>query len=756
MNLGPTDSTARGTNEVDSGRITSLAVHPQNPDVVYVGTSGGGVWKSYDFESASSNPRWHPITETLGGLAVGALTLDPNDPEVVYVGLGDAWDVSGNAVFKSTTGGGFWSAPVLLSGEYTWTGGSFTLSPESIRGIRVDPIDSKRVLVATGGGLYRSTDAGATYALVDLPEAGHEGLAESVWSIVYLGSAGGQSAWVASGLQACDVGRAPPKWSGVAAGATPWDSPLPCTFGNGGHLWRSSDSGATWVSLRDSGALPDLDLGRMTVAAGKAFDPLVTAVYVMVGSTTDDRTAGVWRSLDGARSFAWASGTLTNPGDATECDDWPNVAHDQSWYNQALAVDPTNDDRVLIGGNLCGARTLNGTAASPSWENVSAWSTAYGELLPYVHADWQTALIAITGGKLRAFVGGDGGLFTATTVFSATARQVDWRSRNHGLASHLCYSVGSGDPANGNPYPVLTGMQDNGSRMRDFPRWEPSRGYEAGDLVTSIADNGHLFRCVAPGTSAAAEPSWSTTPGAQAVDGTVTWAEAGPMRATTFNEVTGGDGFGTAVNKGTSGEWLWASVQYTRYFCRPGQSNCNRASSWVERDPQPASGDQMPFMTWIVPIQSDDTGAGFLTVTERALWKTSLSCGGAPAPCWVQVGAQLPGPIRQLSAAPATPGLYGVALTDGTFAVTSDEATWSVSSPLGGSAPASRIGFAASIAFPPAVPAGAAPGDVYAVGSSAGLTQGGAPVQSRVFATADRGLTFVSIQGNGSGKDLPA
>ena len=69
----------------------------------------GGVWKTYNF--SATQPTWLPITDTVGGLAVGAFELDPNNPDTLYLGLGDSLDssVAGGAMYKSTDGGGTWT-----------------------------------------------------------------------------------------------------------------------------------------------------------------------------------------------------------------------------------------------------------------------------------------------------------------------------------------------------------------------------------------------------------------------------------------------------------------------------------------------------------------------------------------------------------------------------------------------------------------------------------------------------------------------
>src|SRR5205823_3227229 len=97
VNLGPTDAffEYNGTlyPQVDSGRPTAVAVDPRDANVVYLATSGGGVWKTYDFETKAPNPTWHPITENLGNLAIGSIAIDATHPDKIIIGTGDAFDV---------------------------------------------------------------------------------------------------------------------------------------------------------------------------------------------------------------------------------------------------------------------------------------------------------------------------------------------------------------------------------------------------------------------------------------------------------------------------------------------------------------------------------------------------------------------------------------------------------------------------------------------------------------------------------------
>jgi hypothetical protein len=212
-----------------------------------------------------------------------------------------------------------------------------------------------------------------------------------------------------------------------------------------------------------------------------------------------------------------------------------NIGHDQSWYNQSVSVDPTNPDHVLVGGNLCGARTLDGTSATPTWELISHWlpnpvtgATANGQL-PYVHADWHTSATSSAGGSLLVFAGTDGGIFTSTDVFdpNTPAEQVVWVNHNHSLVTHLVYQIGTGDPATLDPFILIAGLQDNGTRYR-----------------------------------------------------------ADPNNPSVFNQPFGGDGIGAAVHHASSGTTYWCSAEETHGFCQPSSSvDCSQGSNWNEVDP---------------------------------------------------------------------------------------------------------------------------------------------------------------------------
>ena len=266
--IGPTkaDSITNGgtlTGITDSGRVRSIVPHPTDINTLYVAFSGGGVWKTVDATVAV--PTWTPMTETLGSLSVGSLAIDSSNPNTLYLGLGDPFDGTGIGLVKSTDAGVTWSDAVGL--------GSSSVIPQVI----VAPTNSSVVLAATDKGLYRSTDAGASFAKIAL--ATGQTADPYVWSIAATGGLG----FVLS-LEA------------NTAGTTTTD----------GQIWKSSDNGATWT--KSTGVTKSGGVGRITVAAatGTGSNGSTTVVYAMAAkplATTATDLADIFKSTNGGTSF---------------------------------------------------------------------------------------------------------------------------------------------------------------------------------------------------------------------------------------------------------------------------------------------------------------------------------------------------------------------------------------------------------------------------------------------------------------------
>ncbi len=141
-----------------SGRIIDVENHPTNPRIIYLGSAGGGVWKSND-----SGTTFSPIFDDYAQ-SIGVVKLDPKNPdEIIWVGTGEIWtrnSVSvGDGLFKSTDGGS------------NWTKVGFENS-ERISSIVINPTNTDEMYVGVLGalwsdsedrGVYKSLDGGTTW-----------------------------------------------------------------------------------------------------------------------------------------------------------------------------------------------------------------------------------------------------------------------------------------------------------------------------------------------------------------------------------------------------------------------------------------------------------------------------------------------------------------------------------------------------------------------------------------------------------------
>ena len=440
INIGPAGATYQYNGsrylETDSGRARQILAHPTDPGILYLSTAGGGVWKTWD-----AGAHWEAITDALGTTAIGTLAMDPLNPDVLYLGFGDPFDVHQPGLVKSTDGGATWSAPVQLAG-----GGRIAAS---VTDIKVDPQNSLVVFAATDVGLFRSSDAGNTWQAIALADPVGDTFF-FMWSLAWVGP----STWLATGQQA-----SPSKPVSVTQNV----------FQLG--LWRSTDDGANWIWA--TSGLPGGDAlaatagrGTLATAASTLVQPATARVFLLAATLKGDQQLDLFRSDDGGQSFFGvglnASGTPRNPnGDQPDL----NLGHAQSWYNQALAVDPAEPDLVFAGGDLSLLRSSDG---GNSWEVLSNWLAGpQGLALGYIHADLHSIAVGANG---AVYVGSDGGLSVSADARTGAAASLGFSSRqNRGLVTHLVYAVACAPetwPAALQGF-VAGGLQDNGTRLRD-------------------------------------------------------------------------------------------------------------------------------------------------------------------------------------------------------------------------------------------------------------------------------------------------
>lgn len=148
-----------------NGQVTAIAVHPNNANIIYIGTAWGGVWLTRD-----GGVTWTPIFDRAPALGIGepaGIAIDPVNPSIIYAGTSnrDGSQFSGEAtqppagLFKSTDGGGSW---VRLGSGYPSSAPSNAnrFFSQVINIVIVDPANHLVVYLATNSGVFVSGDGG--------------------------------------------------------------------------------------------------------------------------------------------------------------------------------------------------------------------------------------------------------------------------------------------------------------------------------------------------------------------------------------------------------------------------------------------------------------------------------------------------------------------------------------------------------------------------------------------------------------------
>jgi photosystem II stability/assembly factor-like uncharacterized protein len=310
-----TEWTQQGPMNV-GGRCNTLAVKPDNEDIILAGFAGGGIFKSLD---GSTN--WHPVFDENSELSIGDITFDPSNPNVVYAGTGDpnmpSIVFNGDGIFKSTDVGETWqrldNSPVGV-----------------ISKIVVHPSNSNVLWAASMGnpyirdnhrGIHKSTDGGNTWQ-----------------QVLFVNSQAGASDLVQS--------PADPQ----ILYASFWDrlrnNHESLVYGPHARVYKSVDGGETWTHL--GGGLPTGVMGRTGLAVSHTNPNKVYAVYIDSLHTP----GGLFKSVDG--------GTSWTPMNINQLED---ACADFGWFFGKIHLNPTDDEDLYFHAILLWRKA----AGSNSW-----------------------------------------------------------------------------------------------------------------------------------------------------------------------------------------------------------------------------------------------------------------------------------------------------------------------------------------------------------------------------------------------------
>ncbi|HNL28963.1 MAG TPA: T9SS type A sorting domain-containing protein [Saprospiraceae bacterium] len=304
--------TSIGPNSTDGGyagigRINAIAFHPTNNNIIYLGSPGGGFWKT-----TNGGVNWTCTTDNLSSLGVSAIVVKPSNPNEIFLatGDGDATDTWSFGVLKSTDGGNNWAITGLdWSNSYN----------KVIREMIMDPNDENTMMLASNDGIYRTTDGAVTWAKVQSGnfydiEANPNAATNTFYACTQTGfhkSTDNGATWTnvqnITGSNRIELAVAPSNSNVVYA--------LTSLSSNSGFkgLYRSDDSGSTYVLKSSS---PNL-LGWAddgSDSGGQGWYDLTLGV-----NPTDENTiftGGVtnWKSTDGGVTWALNSFWYGIPG----------------------------------------------------------------------------------------------------------------------------------------------------------------------------------------------------------------------------------------------------------------------------------------------------------------------------------------------------------------------------------------------------------------------------------------------------------
>ncbi len=343
-NIGP----FRGGRSVTSCGVVN------NPQVYYMGTTGGGIWKT-----DNAGWSWFNISDgffTTG--SVGAVAVAESDPNVVYAGMGEhpprgVMSSYGDGVYKSTDAGKTWKKIGL----------NLTMH---IANIRIHPQNPDIVYVAAQGaiygpttdrGVYESTDGGTTWKKILYVDE-NTGCADLSMDmnnprILYA------AMW--------DYGR------------RPWEMR---SGGKGSGLYKSVDGGQTWTRMEKG--LPN-EMGKMSIAVSGANSD---KVYALIEGNSEKEEGGLFASEDAGKS-------------------WSRVSKDhrlvqRAWYYIEVFADPQNENTVYV-LNSPGLKSIDG---GKTWSGLSGTHGDYHQLWINPHND-RNMIISNDGGAAITFNGGE-------------------------------------------------------------------------------------------------------------------------------------------------------------------------------------------------------------------------------------------------------------------------------------------------------------------------------------------------------------
>ena len=256
------------------GRVNTFIIDPNDPETYYVGAPAGGIWRSTD-----SGSNWTPLSDELPQIGVSGIAIDKNNSDIIYIATGDddARDTYSVGVLKSADKGASWSK----------TGLDFSETNAVANEIYIHPDDSDIIWVSTNKGLFKSLDAGVSWAkqlsnnIVDFKLK--PGDPDTVYAV------------------------------------------------SRSKFYKSTNGGNTFAVI--SSELPQSS-GRFAIDVSEANSEII---YIL-SANIDNTFQGLYKSDDAGESFK-KTAVLEDIFGGSQ----------QAWYDMAMTVSPTDENIVIVG-----------------------------------------------------------------------------------------------------------------------------------------------------------------------------------------------------------------------------------------------------------------------------------------------------------------------------------------------------------------------------------------------------------------------
>ena len=554
------------------GRTRALIINPANASIMYSAGVAGGVWKTTD-----GGATWVPLDDFMANIAVTCLAFEPGNPNVIYAGTGEGFfnadGVRGAGIFKSINAGGIWTRLPFTANNVDF---------QFVNDIVVSNVNVQHLYAATRSGVLRSLDGGTTWSLVlSVPAVG-----PSTTGVR------GAMDLVMRTDQATDYI--------FAAAGTAFSAGEPQS-----HIFRNNDAGGagTWDDV-----YTEATMGRTSLAIAPSNQ---SVIYALSDSTEASNynlgLLGVFRSASSGDVGSWTTQVrntsvnkqdtllLSNPINAAlvECGFGPtNNFLNQGWYDNVIAVDPTDANKVWVGG----IDTWRSDNAGVNWGVSSYWWFQGNGTPPnngdpqLVHADNHVIVFHPNyngDNNQTMFVGDDGGIYKTDNAKTGNVGYVSGITPSGGTITATSPICGNEFTPGGFftvPSPVIWGPLNNKFAVTQFY-------------------HGAVY------------PDGMTYFGGTQDNGTNRGTDAGG--ANSWERILGGDGGYVAVDPSDT------NVLYAENTGNTFQKSTNGGASFAAARTGIA-GDTFPFTS---VFRIDPNNSARLWYAGRFMWRTDNSAG---------------------------------------------------------------------------------------------------------------------------------